>query len=328
MSWLGSDQSVFLVMVAAAVFLLAQSFVVPTFGENRQARKRLRARLQTITANPASERAKSLLRQKHLRDLAPWERWLEALPGMAPIQSLAEQAGVHTPAYRVLLASLALAVMGAYALTFFVDAGSGIPLMVGGMLGFLPFLRLRAKRVKRLAAFEEQLPEALTVAARALRAGHPFSESLRLVSEEMADPVATEFGMVFNQINYGGDVRDALTSLLERIPSITVMALVSSLLVQRESGGNLSELLDKLAKVVRQRFRFQRQLKTLSAPGRMAAWVLSLLPFFLGSVLAFIAPDFLVLLTKNPTGRDLIVAAFGLMVVGIIWLSRIVRIDV
>jgi tight adherence protein B len=189
-------------------------------------------------------------------------------------------------------------------------------------------MQLRVQRSKRLNRFEEQLPDALTVAARSLRAGLPFGEALNLVAREMPEPIGPEFGIVFTEVNYGGDLRAALLGMLERVPSVAVMAMVTSVLIQRETGGNLAEVLDKLAAVVRERFRFLRSVRTLSAEGRMSAWILSLLPFFMAGAISVINPNYLPLLTQDPTGRKMVMVAFGLLVVGILWLRRIARIDV
>jgi len=123
-------------------------------------------------------------------------------------------------------------------------------------------------------------------------------------------------------------VRSAMLGMLERVPSVTVMVFTTSVLIQKESGGNLAELLDGLAAVVRDRFRFQRKVRTLSAQGRMAAWILSLLPFVLAGVLTLVSPNFLPMLTQDPVGRQMVAASFFMIVVGILWMRRIVRIDV
>jgi tight adherence protein B len=326
MGWL-EGETLFLGMIFLAAFLLAQAFVMPAFGENRRAKKRLRKRLLEITDESRTKSGVSLVRQKYLRDLSPWEQRFERLPGMHRLEEAIEQAGQETPAYKLVLKALAFAVLaggGAWWL-----AGKGAPaVLVGVAAGAVPFLQLRMLQRRRLAKFEEQLPEALTVMVRSLQAGHPFSEAIHMVAEETYEPISKEFGIVFTEINYGTDMRNALLGLLERVPSVTVMALVSSVLIQRDTGGNLAELMQKLAALVRERFRFQRRVRTLSAEGRMAAWVLSLLPFGLGAALSVANPELLSYLVDSPSGRDLILAFFALMVTGILWMSRIVRIDV
>lgn len=321
-----SDRAIVIGMVFIAAFLLVQSFLVPAFGENRQAQKRLKKRLRAISAE--GERSEiSLVRRKYLHKLSPLERALEALPGMERVQQLVEQAGRETPAYRVVLYSVCLGGIAGVAGGFLLPQPLlGVPLGLG--VAVWPFLSLTRARSRRLASFEEQLPDALIVMARALRAGHPFSDAMHLVAEEMAEPIAGEFRTTFMEINYGGDVRGAMLGLLRRVQSVTVMIFVTSVLIQKETGGNLAELLDGLAAVVRDRFRFHRKVRTLSAQGRMAAWILSLLPFVLAGVLTLVSPNFIPMLTQDPIGRQLVVGAFVMVVIGILWMRKIVRIEV
>ncbi|MDI5921129.1 type II secretion system F family protein [Halomonas sp. LR5S13] len=321
-----SDRTIVIGMVFIAAFLLVQSFLVPAFGENRQAQKRLKKRLRAISAE--GERGEiSLVRRKYLRKLSPLERALEALPGMERVQQLVEQAGRETPAYRVVLYSVCLGGIAGVA-GFFLLPQPLLGVLLGLGVAAWPFLSLTRARSRRLASFEEQLPDALIVMARALRAGHPFSDAMHLVAEEMAEPIAGEFRTTFMEINYGGDVRGAMLGLLRRVQSVTVMIFVTSVLIQKETGGNLAELLDGLAAVVRDRFRFHRKVRTLSAQGRMAAWILSLLPFVLAGVLTLVSPNFIPMLTQDPIGRQLVVGAFVMVVIGILWMRKIVRIEV
>lgn len=320
-----SDRVIVIGMVFIAVFLLMQGFLVPAFGENRQAQKRLKKRLRAI-AREGQQGEISLVRRKYLRELSSLEGALQSLPGMERVEQLVEQAGQETPAYRVVLIALVLsAVAGVIGFLF-------LPLPIAVLLclavAALPFMRLVRLRSQRLARFEEQLPDALITMARALSAGHPFSDAMHLVAEEMAEPLAGEFRTTFMEINYGGDVRSAMLGLLRRVQSVTVMIFISSVLIQKETGGNLAELLGGLAAVVRDRFRFRRNVKTLSAQGRMAAWILSLLPFVLAGVLMLVSPNFIPMLTQNPIGRQLIVGAFVMIVIGILWMRKIVRIEV
>ena len=323
-----SDQNIFIAMVFVIGFLMAQSFVRPLMGSSRGARRQLRNRIRSLASDSAGgERHVTLVRERYLKDLSPLEARLLRLPGMEALQTLIDQAGSSQLPYRLVLSSLLLAGGAALVAGYAFGWGLGV-VLVAALAGAVPILLLKRKRAQRLGRFEEQLPDALTVAARALRAGLPFNEALNLVSQEMSEPAAKEFGIVFTEINYGGDARAALLGLLERVPSVAVMAMVTSVLIQRETGGNLAEVLDKLADLVRQRFRFQRSVRTLTSEGRLAAWILSLLPFVLAGVLTVLVPDFLPMLTQDPTGRKLILWAFGLIIVGILWLRRIVNIDV
>jgi tight adherence protein B len=323
---LTGDMMIFLVMVFVAVSLLATSVIVPTFGRETKATRRLRDRIQAV-ADGMDNEAVSLVRENRLRRLSPFERKLETLPGMESLASLIEQSGRSIPAYR-LMSLTVLAAIGSL-LTMTILTGS---LIVGVLAGFVlaiaPLFKLRIERSKRLARFEEQLPEALDIISRALRAGHPFVETLKLVGDEMDDPIAKEFGMAFTDINYGASVRQGFMNLLERVPSMSLMAAITAVLIQRETGGNMAEILEKIAAVVRGRFRYQRRLRTLSAEGRLSAWILTLIPFVLSAVIMLVQPDYLPMLTKEPLGRQLIIVAFVLITLGIFWIRRIIRIEV
>ena len=317
----------FLGLVFLAVFLLTQGMTVPVFGESGKMRKRLLARLSSVGTGSARADFGSLLREKYLRELSPLERGLETLPGMARLAQALEQSGSDTPAYRIFLLSIVFAVLaGLFAWTI-----TRLPLftMGLGLVGFsLPYIKIVRDRARRLAKFEEQFPEALDVIKRALKAGHPFTQALKLVSEDMEDPVGREFDLLFSAINYGGDVRAALLGLLERVPSVSVMAMVTAVLVQKETGGNLAETFERITAVIRGRFKLHRRVRTLSAEGRLSAWILAFVPMVLFVVISFTTPSYLPELFKTQLGKNLLVAATCLGVVGILWIRRIIRIQV
>jgi tight adherence protein B len=318
---------IFLAMVFIAVFLLSQGVVVPVFGEAGKMRKRIRGRLHVLEKANHLPNMQTVLRQKYLTRLSPLEARLEQLPFMANLTQLIEQAGHEYRAYRVMALGLALGVAaGAVVLMFW--PVWWMALLAAFAVTWLPVLKIMRDRSKRFAAFEEGLPDALDAMCRALRAGHPFNETLRLVAEEHRGPVAQEFGMTFADINYGNDVRRAMLGLLERMPSMTVMMLVTSILIHRESGGNLTEVLERISGLIRGRFRFQRKVKTLSAEGRMSAWVLVAIPFVLAGAIAVTSPEYMPLLVKDEFGQRLVIAAFIAMLLGIFWIRRIIRIDV
>lgn len=318
---------VFLGMVFAAVFLLSQGVVVPVFGEAGRMRKRIRGRLHLLERANSLPNMQTVLRQKYLKRLSPLEATLEQMPLLETLGQLIEQAGHHYRAYRVVLFALLLAGAVGAGVWFMLKLWWAA-LILGAMAACIPFLKISSDRGKRFAAFEEGLPDALDAICSALRAGHPFAEALRLVAEEHKGPVAHEFGLTFADINYGNDVRRAMLGLLERVPSMTVMMLVTSILIHRETGGNLTEVLERISSVIRGRFRFQRKVKTLSAEGRMSAWVLVSVPFVLTGLIAVTTPSYMPMLINDPFGRELIVAAFIAMLLGIFWIRRIIRIEV
>lgn len=318
---------VFILLVFATVALLMQGLVVPVFGENAKARKRLKKRIEEIESASAEESLSSLLREKYLRRLSPLERRLESLPAMEAIATRIEQAGHKILAYRLVLLSLAI---GATALvvSWAYFRAPLIAIVTGLLATYLPFMKISIDRVRRMHAFEEQLPDAIDTMKRALKAGHPLGATLKLVADEMDDPVAGEFELTFGEINYGNDVRRAMLGLLSRVPSVTVMALVTSILVQKETGGNLSEILEKISAVIRGRFRFQRKVQTYSAEGRMSAWILAMVPLTLFAGLWLTQPDYLPVLLEDRRGQKMVVYGIVSGVVGIFWIRKILRIEV
>ncbi|MDH4607278.1 type II secretion system F family protein [Pseudomonas sp. BN102] len=317
----------FLGMVFVAVFLLSQGLVVPVFGEASKVRKRIRARLDLLEHSSNLPNMQSVLRQKYLKRLSPLEAALEQLPFMERLAQVIEQGGHEYRAYRVLLLGAVLAVVAGLGLWLLLKIWWAA-LLLALVVFWVPILKVSSDRARRFAAFEEGLPDALDAMCRALRAGHPFNETLRLVAEEHKGPVAHEFGLTFADINYGNDVRRAMLGLLERMPSMTVMMLVTSILIHRDTGGNLTEVLERLASLIRGRFRFQRKVKTLSAEGRMSAWVLVAIPFVLSAAIMLTSPTYLPMLIKEPIGQKLVMAAFVAMLLGILWIRRIIRIQV
>lgn len=318
---------VFLALVFGAVFLLTQSIVVPTFGTGRQESRRLKQRLGILTDDYQTERQISLIREKYFKKLSPLESWFESLPAMNRLETFIERSGHDFPAYRLVLLSLLLALLGggiAWILShqwLFVLAGTFI-------VGVLPVMKLKFDLAKRFARFEEQLPEALDVMTRALRSGYPFNETLNLVATEMDNPIAKEFRIAFDEINFGVDTRWALHSMVERTPSMSLMAIVTTVLVQRETGGNLAETFENIGKLIRGRFRFQRRVLTLTAEARMSAWILAMIPFVLFAGISLINPDYVANLTQDPVGKKIILWGIVLQIAGNFWIRKLIAMEI
>lgn len=317
----------FIALVFLAVFLLSQGMVIPVFGEGARVRRRLQDRLGEMGSADESGPRASILRDKYLRELSPLERFLETLPGMERLGILIEQAGATYRSYRVLLLAVVLAVGGAF--VGWVLSRSLLLTAICAVVAFLlPFLKIMQTRSARIAKFEEQMPEAIDVMKRSLKAGHPFVQSLKFVADDMDAPIADEFDKTFSDINYGSDVKTALLALMERVPSVSLMSFVTAVLVQRETGGNLAEILERISAVIRGRFKFFRRVKTLSAEGRLSAWILALVPLGLFAMITITTPDYLPRLVNDPKGHVLIGGAVVLGGIGIFWIRRILRIDV
>jgi tight adherence protein B len=240
---------------------------------------------------------------------------------------LIEQAGSSTTPSALIVFSLisgvAVGVVGGLLI------GQPIAMPIVGVIGaFLPILWLGHRRRVRLKKFEEQFPEALDLVSRALRAGHAFQSAMGMVASELADPVGPEFKKMFDQQNFGLPLRDALNELAERVPLLDVRFFITAVLIQRDTGGNLAEILDNLAHVVRERFKILRQVRVHTAHGRFTAWVLLALPAALAVALQVINPDHMQLLFHERMGQLMIVAAIIMETVGYVWIRQVIKIEV
>jgi tight adherence protein B len=234
------------------------------------------------------------------------------------------------PVYSLLIAMVILAVLGALIgprlnLLMFPWLSSLATALVAASL---PYLYVTIVRKKRLAAFEEQFPEALDFLARAMRAGHAFSIALEMLSEESPQPLGQEFRKVFNEHNLGLPIETALQNLSSRVPLLDVSFFVSAVLLQRETGGNLSEILNKLALIIRERFKLKGAVRAASAHGRITGTILTLMPIALMFGLLLVAPGYLQGMAKDPDGRMLIAACIVAIVIGHFLIRKIVNIKV
>ncbi|NJD31184.1 MAG: type II secretion system F family protein [Gammaproteobacteria bacterium] len=317
---------VFLGLLAGAVFLLSQALFVPAFGTDARMQRLLRRKLHQIGAFEAHSEVSLLLRQKYLQDLSPLERRLESLPFMEQLARFIEQSGRTVLAHRMVMLAVSCGVV-AFVLVLAFYPNWMVASLAAVMALAAPFVIIHRDRQLRLARFEEQLPDAVDIMKRALRAGHPFNSCLKLVADDMEPPIAREFELTFADVNYGNDLRQALLGMLARVPSSNLMAVVTAVLIQKESGGNLAEIFDRISQVIRARFRFGRRVRTLSAEGRLSAWILALVPITLFGVIWVITPEYLPPLLHDPLGRRLIVTACIMMVVGVLWMRKIIRIE-
>jgi len=200
--------------------------------------------------------------------------------------------------------------------------------IAGLLLGGAPLFYVLHKRRQRFSKFEQELPEALDLMVSALRAGHSLVSALGLVAQESPDPIGVEFRICFDEQNYGLELRTAMSNLLARVPLQDLRIVVTAILIQKESGGNLAEVLDKVAHVIRERYRLKRQVRVHTAQGRMTGWILSFLPIVLGVALYLIRPDAMSLLWRNPIGLKMLYASAALTVTGALIIRKIVNMEV
>src|ERR1700691_4149146 len=256
------------------------------------------------------------------------EVWLERLALLEKIKKLVQQAGVNwTPGGLVLrMAGAAAGAVGLARLLPAVFAYTGTTAALAALLAALPYLYLRRKRARRSAAFEEQFPEALDFLARSMRAGHAFPISLRMAREDRPGPVGFEFRTLFNEQNLGAPLDTALYNLAERVPLLDVRFFVSAVILQKQTGGNLGEILTRLAQVIRQRFQLKGQVKAASAHGRITALVLTILPAATCVLMMMAAPAYLKSMFDDPDGKKLIAGCIVGQIVGQLVIRKIIRI--
>jgi tight adherence protein B len=310
------------VLVVGIVYGLYWLFVERAESEEQDA---LRKRLKKT---PKARVTAALLKQPdRLSDVGI----LDGLLGSAgrlvdPLQRTITQSGVKANVSSIILGSGCLAGLAYIAIDRFLHLPLvGIGFAVGA--AFIPYGLLRFMRNRRMIQFEEQFPEAIDLLARALRAGHALTTGLSMVAEEMRAPVGPEFKRLFDEQNFGMPLPQALKAFAERIPTLDAKFFVTAVLTQREAGGNLSEVLDNLSSIIRDRFRVKRQVRVISAHGRITGWILSALPVSLGLFFAFTSGDTYSKFYTDPLGIRMIVGALVLQVIGVFIIRRIVRIE-
>ena len=319
-------------IVGTIIFLVIFAIIMIAVGlasrfVELQARKQVKTILNPVTSEEESLQA-SILMDPEERD--PLENLLQRSDIPNRLQNLLQQSGLQWSPSHLVVAILLGSVVGATLGWWLQPLGFALAstLFFGFLLGGAPFFYVRFKRSKRMAAFEEQLPEALDFLARSMRAGHAFSISLEMLGAESPDPIGQEFRALFAEQNLGAPIDVALENFSKRVPLLDVRLFVSSVLLQRQTGGNLSEVLSRLAYLIRERFRLRGQVKAASAHGRLTSRVLTALPIVMVFALQAVAPGYLGEMAKDPDGRWLIAGALMGQIIGYLIMKRIVDIKV
>ena len=290
--------------------------------------RNLKRRLRGGAARP-KEGVESLeiLRQRKLSDL-PWlNDILSSISNLGGLEKILQQANSQMPLGVFLLVSAVLGVAG-----MVVAAFMDYPLLVAGGVGlvclFVPLIKIKMQRKARFKDFERQLPEALDLMARALRAGHAFSVGMKMVGDEFPDPIGPEFSRTVEEISFGIDVPAAMNNLNERVISTDLKFFITALVVQRETGGNLAEIIEAISRLIRQRFELLGRVKALSAEGRLSGIVLFVMPFVMGGVLWWMNEDYMRLLIEDDLGLMMLGAAGLLMLFGAVIMKKMCDIKV
>lgn len=258
----------------------------------------------------------------------PWmDRLLTKLPKLDSLEITLQQANSSMPLGVFIALSLTAAAVG-LALAAFMHTAFYVMLLATLLGGFLPLLYMRQQRAQRFKDFQRQLPDALDLVSRSLRAGHAFSVGMKMVGDEFPDPIGPEFNRAVEEISFGIDVAEALKNLSTRIECVDLRFFITSLIVQRETGGNLAEILESISRLIRQRFELLGKVSALSAEGKLSGIVLVLLPFGIGALLYFLNPAYMSLLVTDPMGKDMLMMSGFLMVVGSYMMKKMISIKV
>jgi tight adherence protein B len=317
-----------LIVFLFALFLVLGSYLAATHGTDRK-RMRLRQRLSEALLHSAhTDDIEVVLARNELMSEIPWvNRALIRIQAALQLKRMLDQADLHITPSRLLMFSGMAGILAVLAVAV---VSPSILLMIGGGLvaASLPFLHVWWKRKKRFDQFLELLPDALDLMSRGLSAGHAFSEALHMVSAEMPDPIAAEFRKTYEEQNLGLSLKLALENLTDRIPLLDLKMCVTAVLIQRETGGNLAEILEKVAYTIRERFRIMGDLKTLTTSSRLSAWLLCGLPIFVAVAVTVLNPDYMSILWKDQRGHYLIAAAIFMQITGMLIVRKILDIKI
>ena len=317
-------------IVFAAVFALAVLVLTMCGFFSRAGKRQVLDRLDAVTLvggrNPQDE-SLSLLREDLLGSAPALDRWMRRLDWFPKLRRLLMQAGMKWTVSETVLKMLAAAVV-AGGLVYWRTLAIPFALLLGALAGSLPLGYVFYRRSKRFGAFEAQLPETLELMVRALRAGHGLMAAIEMAAREVPDPIGGEFRKCFDEQNFGLDFRESLLNLSERVSIHDVRLLVTALLIQKESGGNLAEILEKVAYVIRDRFRLRRQIRVHTAQGRLTGMILASMPVVCGVALYLINPEHMSKLWTNPMGLKLMYTSVVMTIVGGLVIRKIIRIQI
>lgn len=315
------------VVVFAAVALGTVSIVfLGEFVRDRMRARNVVKQLQRFAEDTLDDDGREIFRRskEHQGALDPV---LHRLPSMQDVAILLDRGRTPWSLSTFFLLTVGLAVgagLAIYLLTRFLP-GAIIAAVAGALL---PYLYAKRRASNRMGMFEEQLPDAIDLIGRAIRAGHPLSAGFKMVAEESRDPVAEEFRRVFEEQRFGLNFDETMFGLADRVPLVDTRILVTAVLVQREVGGNLAEILDNLAYVIRERFKIRRQLRVITAQGRLSGYILACLPIAVGGIIFLLNRPYIMELFTTEVGKFMLIAAIILQISGYLWIRKIVNIEI
>ena len=317
----------FLVFITC-MFGVFGAYLVATRGTEAK-RKRLQQRLADalLYSKRSDDEEIQLARQELMSEIPALSRLLMRVQLATSLRKMLDQADLHITVSRLVMLSVMAGLLASLAVSM-LTISKLLMVVAGAAAASVPFLHVLYKRKKRLRAFLEHLPDALELMARALQAGHAFAESLHMVSTEMPEPIATEFRKTYEEQNLGLSLKLALENLSERVPLLDLRFCITAIMIQRETGGNLAEILEKVSHTIRERFRILEDLKTLTTSSRLSAWILCGIPIFVALAVTVINGEYMSVLWYDPRGHKLIFAASVMQLSGMLVVRKILKIKI
>lgn len=317
---------------AIVTFIVIAGFIVGLYwllvlGPEQRARQALRRRMIGVPAPQRKADSTSFVDVQRFSTLATLQKALTRLNGLTqPLQAMLDQAGLRMTVGTLVLASICAALF-AFVVSGTMTRGFGIRMAWALAAGLMPLAYVRHKREVRRKRFEELFPEALDIIARSLRAGHAFTTGLAIAAEQVPDPVASELKKLYDSQNYGRPFEEAVVQFAQRAPILDARFFATAVLTQRETGGNLSEILDNLTSVIRDRFRVKRQVRVLTAQGRFSGWVLAAAPPALALLIFLVNPEHMIGMLHDPLGVKMLTVALILQGIGTLIIRRIIDVE-
>ena len=318
---------VFMICAFIAIVLLLEGLYLLWSANKSPEAKKIEQRLRAVDTGTLAGVDASILKQRILSEVPELQRLFAHMPRLRQFDRVVEQSGVKASVGQILLIAV-VAGVASYGLAKLISLPTLLSLALAITAAGLPFIHVFRQRNMRIRKLEQQLPDALDLISRALRAGHAFGSGLKMVGEEMPDPIASEFRTTHEEVSYGIALQQALLNLGARIPSTDLRYFVIAVLIQRDSGGNLTEVLGNLSALIRERFKLLQKVRVLAAEGKMSAWVLGLLPFVVAVVINIVNPGFMKILWSDPMGIKMIYTMLAMMLFGVLWMRKIIRIHV
>jgi tight adherence protein B len=318
-------------LIAITIFILTVALIEGVYyalrkirsGEKREVLRRLRG-------YPTTEYDREIIdiMRKSMLSEVPWlNRMLLSIRWTDKLSRMIEQSGTESTLGVFILLSIVLA-SGGFVIGLWVASNALLSLMIAFFLGVFPFLYVYLKKKRRMEKFQRQLPDALDLIARALKAGHAFTGGLKMVGDELGEPVGTEFEKTLHEINFGSGVPEALKGLTQRVDCPDLRFFIISVIIQRETGGNLAEILGKISYLIRERFKLQSRVQVLASEGKLSAIILIAIPFVIALALSVLNPVYMQTLFVDPVGKALVAFALVMMVIGIVVMKRMIEIRV